>query len=79
MGVPITPLLFFAGVGICFVGAAAAFKQDLVDKVHSTAAVLGILFSQLAITFSLNLPYLSLATILLIGLLYLLKIRNRTW
>jgi hypothetical protein len=44
-------LMFFAGSGICFVGAAAAFKEDLTKEVHFIGAALGVLLSQLAILF----------------------------
>jgi hypothetical protein len=52
------PLMFFAGAGIAFVGAAPDYKSILAGKVHSTAAVLGILFGMLsiAITFKLIVP-----------------------
>jgi hypothetical protein len=48
-GVEVTPLMFFAGAGICFVGAAAQINDKWIYKIHMTAAISGIIFSQLAI------------------------------
>jgi len=43
------PLIFLAASGICFVGAAAEYKQDLTDTVHVAGAVSGIFFGLLYI------------------------------
>jgi hypothetical protein len=50
--------MFFAGAGIAFVGAAPDYKSVLSGKVHSTAAVLGVLLGMLSIviTFKLIVP-----------------------
>lgn len=44
-------LMFLAGSGIAFVGAAAAFQERMTHEVHMIGAVVGILASQLAIIF----------------------------
>jgi len=62
-GVETTPLMFFAGAGICFVGAAAQIKDKWVYKIHMTAAISGIIFSQLAIWLGYHMPYVNLISI----------------
>jgi hypothetical protein len=81
-------LMFFAGAGIAFVGAAAAFKERMTMEVHVAGAMAGVIFSQLAIWLQYGLWPLNLI-FLGIGLpLYLtrfIKIKgkeicpNRTW
>lgn len=48
-------LMFLAGAGICFVGAAAAFKEEMDHKVHYIGAMSGIILSQLSIIFDMGL------------------------
>jgi hypothetical protein len=38
---------FLAGAGICFVGAAAAYKEELTNTVHYAGAVSGIVFGMI--------------------------------
>lgn len=78
-GVDVSPFMFFAGVGICFVGVAAQINDKWVNKIHSTAAILGVLFSQLAIVFGYHMPIISGISILLMALIKLLRIKNHTW
>lgn len=52
--------MFFAGSGIVFVGAAAAFKKGTEHYVHMIAAGMGVLFSQLAIAFQYDLLWLNI-------------------
>ena len=40
-----TPLMFFAGAGICFVGAAAAYREKMTETVHIIGAACAILSS----------------------------------
>lgn len=59
-------LMFFAGAGICFVGAAAAFKEKMTSTVHVVGAMTGVLLSQLAILlqygiWELNIAFLVIA------------------
>ncbi len=49
IGVPYSSLMFFAGTGICFVGAAAAFQEKMTHTVHMVGAIGGVILSQLAI------------------------------
>ena len=42
-------LMFLAGSGIAFVGAAAAFQEKMTKEVHYIGAGIGVLASQLAI------------------------------
>lgn len=77
--IDVTPFMFFAGVGICFVGAAAQINDNWVNKIHSTAAILGVLFSQLAIVFGYHMPLVSGISIAIIALLKLLALKNKTW
>lgn len=76
-----TPLMFFAGSGIIFVGAAAAFKEQLSRQVHLTGAVVAITASQLSIYFYYNLLYLNIIFISLSLLFILLNkwIHNKIW
>lgn len=50
-----TLLMFFAGSGIAFVGAAAEFKQVMTKTVHYVAAVCGIVFGMLSLGFDFGL------------------------
>lgn len=79
IGVDLTDnfLMFFAGGGICFVGAAAAFKEELPKKVHTLSAIIGIISSQLSIAFDFKMYYVNVLFLLLSGLLLLLKPKNR--
>lgn len=73
-------LLFLAGSGIAFVGAAAAFKG--MDKwIHFISAGLGIIFSQISIFFDFGLWYINIAFFSLALLLFLLRkiIKKYTW
>jgi len=73
IGVEITPLMFFAGAGICFVGAAAAMHEKFVRKVHMTAAISGIIFSQLAILIGFHMWWLNIISLALAALSLLSK------
>lgn len=54
-----TPLMFFAGAGICFVGAAAAYREKMTETVHIIGAVAGILFSQLSTIIDFDMWYVT--------------------
>ena len=71
-------LMFLAAAGICFVGAAAEFKQSLTKNVHMIGAYCGILFSQLSILFYFNLPVV-VATTLLLLIICQLYVKNKVW
>lgn len=72
-------IMFLAGVGICFVGAAPEFKAPLSGKVHFTAAVIGILFSQLAILLNFGLWEINIAFGIFLAISVISKIKNSVW
>jgi len=71
-------LMFLAPAGICFVGAAAAFKQTLTNQVHVIGAYSGILFSQLAILFCFKEPYIVASSFLWL-VVFQLYAKNKVW
>ena len=78
-GVETTILMFFAGTGICFVGAAAEINDKWVYRIHMIAAISGILFSQLAIFFGYHMLYVNIISILLASIILLLSKINYFW
>jgi len=81
-------LMFFAGAGIAFVGAAAAFKEKMTSTVHVVGAMMGVLLSQLAILvqyhmWPLNIAFLAIAIPFTITRFIKIKGKeicpNRTW
>jgi hypothetical protein len=59
-------LMFLAGSGIAFVGAAAAFKEKMTMEVHVIGAMTGVIAGQLAIwlqygLWPLNIAFLTIA------------------
>ena len=73
-------LMFLAGIFICFVGAAAAFKGDKMAKwVHMTGAYGGVLLSQIAIWIHYDMWYITVIFIILSGILFILKVKNKIW
>lgn len=52
-------LMFFAGSGIAFVGAACNMHEEFVRKVHVTAAIIGITCAHLAIIFNYDMWWLT--------------------
>jgi hypothetical protein len=74
-------LIFLATGGIMFVGAAAAFKEELTRTVHLAGAYGGILFSQLSIFFDFHLLYVNIIFITLATLMFLFDkyIKHHVW
>lgn len=82
-------LMFLAGSGIAFAGAAAAFKEEMTMEVHVTGAVIGVLFSQLAILFQYGIWQANVAFLAIAIPLFLTRFihkadggsicPNRTW
>jgi hypothetical protein len=66
-------LMFIAGSGICFVGAAASFQDKLTRPVHMIGAGIGVVFSQLSIIFDYHLWYISLIFVVTSILLILFR------
>lgn len=67
IGVELTDnfLMFLAGSGICFVGAAAAFKETLTKSVHYGGAYVGVVCSQISIAFDFHMYYVNIISIAL--------------
>lgn len=76
-----TPLMFFSGAGICFVGAAAAFRSNLTKEVHIAGALLGVLLSQVSIAIDYKMYYINFIFITTAALIILFKkyLSNTTW
>ncbi len=76
-----TGLIFLAGSGIGFVGAAAAFQEDMTHEVHMIGAGTGVTASQLAIFLNFGLWPINIAFISasLFLLLFRKKIRGWIW
>ena len=84
IGVELTDnfLMFLAGSGICFVGAAAAFKENLTKSVHYGGAYVGVVSSQLSIAFDFHMYYVNIISIALTLLLLLFRKKlnnNNIW
>jgi hypothetical protein len=78
VGVPLTPLMFFAGASMCFIGAASSFKRSFTHDVHYISAILAIIFAQLSI---LSFSLWPLCLIFIIGsiLIKLILKKNTFW
>jgi hypothetical protein len=73
-----TPLFFFSGALLAFVGAATAFREKLTSTVHVIGAMGGILISLLEL--ALNGVWIPAAiTISFAALAKILKLKNATW
>lgn len=79
MFVSSTPLIFFAGAGICFVGALPSFRNRLEGKVHTISAAVGIILSMVSMVLDFHYWISAISFVLISLLIILLKIRNRTW
>ena len=61
-----TLYMFICGSAICFVGAAAAFRNDyLTSEVHTKAATIAVIASQLSIIFDFHQYIISAVTVTL--------------
>ena len=74
-------LMFLAGAGIGFVGAATDFKDSIAKNVHMVAAYGGVFFTQLSIAYDFHLYYVNAIFLVLALLAYILrnKIGNHIW
>ncbi len=79
MVVSSTPLIFFAGSGICFVGASPSFRNRLEGRVHTISAALGIFFSMLSLIIDFNYWIPAVMFLVISILIILFKIGNRLW
>ena len=78
-GVEVTPLMFFAGAGICFVGAAPQILEKSVYRFHMIVAISGIIFSQLAIFFGYHMLWLNIASVVLSAIIPFLSKKYFFW
>lgn len=78
-----TPLMFFAGSAICFVGAAAAYKENMTEWVHIISASLAIVLSQLSIIIDFDMWYITVGFAAIALPMYITRFFNvfptRTW
>jgi hypothetical protein len=74
-----TFLMFLAGTGIGFVGAAAQIRRKLDHTVHSIAAVSAIIFSQMSIYLDFNLWIINAITLLLFIIIPFLSKNKYIW
>lgn len=72
-------LMFLAGAGIAFVGAAAQMHQEFVRKVHVTAAIAGITFGHLAIIFNYHMWYITAGFIIAALPFMIFDKKHRIW
>jgi hypothetical protein len=73
-------LMFLAGTGICFVGAAAAFKGNEMEHwVHMAGAYTGVLLSQIAIWNNFDLWSINVAFVAGALPIMLCGIKNKIW
>lgn len=63
-------LMFGACAGICFVGAASAFKQDMTGKVHNIGAIGGICLGLASLWLDFGLWYFVIPMLAIIGVIY---------
>lgn len=69
-----TPLMFLAGSGIAFVGAASAFDDDkMTFTVHMASAFIGVILSQISIWVDFGMWYLTISFIVLSTIILLLR------
>lgn len=74
-----TGLLFFAGSGILFVGAAPNFKLKSEGDVHTIAAISGIVLGMLSLVFDFNI-YIGVGIFGIITLIFkIFRMKNKTW
>jgi hypothetical protein len=75
-----TPLMFFAGSGIAFVGAASAFKDDkITERSHIVGATAGIVLGFVSLWVDFHLWHVCLFMLAFTLFAVLFKIKNHTW
>ena len=72
-------LMFLAGSGVAFVGAAAAFRKKITKVVHVIGAVSGILFSQLSIIIDYQMWWITFIFVSLAWVIYSNRFKNMIW
>ena len=74
-----TGLMFLAGAGIGFVGAAALTTDKMTETVHTIGATVGITAGQLAIMFNFGLPFITVGFVAIMLTILIAKIKNTIW
>jgi len=77
-----TPLMFFSGAALGFVGASPAFHKNdrsLEDEVHMVSGILIILFGLLSMIIDFNIVYPTIVVIFLIISFILFNIKNKIY
>lgn len=74
-----TGLMFFAGVGICFVGAAPMFREGMEGKVHSVGAMGGIVLGMASMWINFHFWWIPVIFIIGSGLIYYFDKKTHTW
>ena len=65
--------MFFAGMAIAFVGAAANFRQnELTNRVHMWGAGLGVVAANLSLIFDFKMLWLAIVSLSIAGLIIVL-------
>jgi len=68
-----SPLMFFAGAAICFVGVASNYKSNIMTKnMHMRCAAIGVILGLLSLIFEFKFWWLSLIAVVLAGTVTLL-------
>lgn len=73
-----TPLMFFAGGFICFVGAASHFKEKFEGKYHYAFALIGVILGTLSLFFEFRTPLTAIAIVLLTAFYNIIDLKNKT-
>lgn len=72
-------LFFLTPMGIIFTAVAPQFKESLTNRVHYVGAVVGIISGMFTLLLILNLYMVVCLWLATIGLIWLLKLNNRTY
>jgi hypothetical protein len=74
-----TPMLILSGAGMAFTGAAPAFREKLVDKVHGAGAISAILFGFIELSLRNQWIPLTIFGVMMLFINYPHRIKNATW
>jgi len=79
-----SPIMFFAGSGITFAGAAAAYQERITHTVHMIGAFSGVILSQISIVidfhlYILNFIFISISLILILLTKLRIKVHYFWW
>lgn len=73
------PLIFLAGAGICFTGAAPSTSFKMEERWHIGSSVAGIVFGILGIWIHLGMWWIPAIQAVFTLIFVLLKVKNYTW